>query len=485
MENTITFLLDGKLCTIDFNSDAPYTPTTTVLQYLRRDPGHQGTKEGCAEGDCGACTVVLAEPVGDKLQYQAMNSCLMFLPRLHGCQLITVENISAPREALHPVQQALVDHHASQCGYCTPGFTMSLFDHYKNNRGPQRAAIEDTLSGNLCRCTGYQPILDAAQDVLARPQADRFSETEKVVQKSLAQIDRKSRHLHTAEQDYFLPFTLEEALKIKKKYPQILVINGSSDVALRVTKKHEMLPAILDLSKIHALQQIKITANHWRIGSGATLNMILQHAAGAFPALYKACKTFGSHQIRNAATIGGNLAGASPIADLTPLLMACDAHVVLQSTTGRRDLSLEEFITGYRQTALRDDEILTEVELDLPDRKWQVDFYKISKRYDLDIATVSAGFALLPDADGLIEDCRLVFGGMAESTRRATEAEKFLIGKEWQMTIAEQAADLVRESFNPISDARSGAAFRSLAAGNLLLKFCSQFQGDSVKAGVL
>jgi xanthine dehydrogenase small subunit len=291
----------------------------------------------------------------------------------------------------------------------------------------------------------------------------------------LNSISKDSVTIKTKRHIYHLPARLDEALKLKLKYPQALLIDGSTDVALRVTKQHEILSAIVDLSNVTELKQINGDADLIRIGAGVSINHLMILAKNDFPALFKICKTFGSNQIRNLATIGGNLGSASPIGDLAPILMAYRAKVALRSIHGARSVALDEFITGYRKTALNRDEIITGIEIPVPSENTFIKTYKISKRYDLDIATVSAGFRLELDK-GVIKDCVLVFGGMAAQTSHAAKAEAFLAGKPWNRKIVEQCMKIIRESFTPISDARSGAEFRSIAAANLLMKFWLETQ---------
>lgn len=472
MAHIISFLLDGKIKAIDFTKQPHLTPTTTVLQYLRGLPNHHGVKEGCAEGDCGACTVVLAEarPEGG-LAYKAVNSCLLFLPKLHGKQLITVENLQDASGNPHPVQKSLAEHNGAQCGFCTPGIVMSLFGHYKSGASAGREEIEDTLSGNLCRCTGYQPILEGARLALNDVQSDHFSKEQEETRSVLDSISRESLTLKTATQIYHLPAHLDELLQLKAQYPQALLINGATDAALRVTKNHELLPAIIDSSNVHELKEVQASEKKLRIGGGVSINELLELTKESFPAISKMCKTFGSKQIRHLATVGGNLGSASPIGDLAPVFLACDARVIVRSARGIRKIKMAAFITAYRQTALLPDEIILSLELPKTNASVRIGAYKISKRYDLDIATVSAGFRVELDENGLVRNCIAAYGGMAAVTARAEKAESFLIGKKWNRENVEQAIALVREAFTPISDARSGAEYRRVVAGNLLLKF--------------
>jgi xanthine dehydrogenase small subunit len=469
----IAFWMDGKKVEIDFQKDRQWQPTTTLLNYLRSLPHHKGTKEGCAEGDCGACTVAIAETDGSgKLSYKAIDSCLVFLPMIHGKQLITVENVGTSDD-LHPVQKAMVDCDGSQCGYCTPGFIMSLFALYKSAETPDNETILDALTGNLCRCTGYRPIVEAAAKSCTGACTDRFSQQEHQVATALDQIHQESGDLalQSGDNAYYRPTALTEALAIRKKHPTALLVCGGTDVGLMVTKRKLQLPLVLDLSGLAALRGHEETAAGLRLGATLSLEAVKTLSKGRFPALFDMLAVFGSRQIREQATLGGNLANASPIGDTPPVLIALDATVELQSLDGTRSMKVAEFITGYRTTALRPDELITAVIIPPTPPTVTVKSYKISKRKDLDISTVSGGFWLKLNPQGIVEDIGLVYGGMAAMTKRAQKAEDFLRGKPWTRANVEAAMDLVEAEFTPISDARAGKEGRRIMARNLVLKF--------------
>jgi xanthine dehydrogenase small subunit len=477
MRSTVSFILDNRVITEDFSRAV--TPTTTVLNYLRNLPTHKGVKEGCAEGDCGACTVALGERDGNAIRYKAIDSCLVFLPMIHGKQLVAIENLGASTSALHPIQQAMVETGGSQCGYCTPGIIMSLFALYKSHFQPTRHDIDDALTGNLCRCTGYQPIVEAARRACLHWGMDSLSQQEHQIVQLLRTIEHSSAVITTNTQTYFQPRTLLEALTLKHQYPHAIVICGATDVALRVTKKHEMLPTILDLSFVDELKTIRETDDALHIGSGVVLSELRSKIENTFPALADMLNVFGSLQIRNLATLGGNLGSASPIGDTLSALIPYNANVILQNVSAKREVAIRAYTTGYRKTVRANDELIVEIVLPKPKQNTLVRWYKVSKRKNLDISTVSAGFALEFDEMKRISSATLTYGGMAERVKQATTAEMFLQGKRWERDVLEEAMPLIDKDFTPISDARGSAEFRRIAARNLLMKFWSETARDN------
>ncbi len=483
MQQNISFVLDGKIRDLEFTEE--FGPTTTLLNYLRKSPVHKGVKEGCAEGDCGACTVVTGELSGNKLKYKAIDSCLVFLPMIHGKQVITVENLKHSennKTVLHPVQQEMVSCNGSQCGYCTPGIVMSIFSLYKNENNPGKDSINDALTGNLCRCTGYQPIIEAAINSCVNGGIDHFSKDENKIVTMLQQIKQNSESLGIAirSQKYYQPLTKSEAFELRNKMQDSVLISGATDVALRITKRHELIPEIIDLSAIDELKKCKVTDYVIKLGAGMSLEEVKNVSVTALPALHETLTVFGSRQIRMLATLGGNLGSGSPIGDTLPTLMAYDAEIKLQSVSGDRLIKMNRFIKGYRQTERRPDEIISAVIINKPAPGTIVKFYKVSKRKDLDISTVSAGFSVTLNRNK-VSGIVLAFGGMAALTKSAVKAEAFLMANEWTRENIEEAMKLIGEEFTPLSDARSGAEFRLQVAKNLLLKFWNDTQSINSK----
>ncbi|MEK6570224.1 MAG: xanthine dehydrogenase small subunit, partial [Bacteroidota bacterium] len=468
MQSAVSFVLDGKIHTVEFNGFEELRPTTTVLNLLRSLPNHTGVKEGCAEGDCGACTIVLGELTEQGyIKYTAVDSCLVFLPMIHGKQLVTVENLKNEKGELHPVQQAMVESGGSQCGYCTPGFIMSLFALYKNKDRPTREDIDNALTGNLCRCTGYRPIVEASAKACVHHGVDHLTNQEPYVKELLQFIPKESLCIQTPHQLYLRPASLGEAITLLHQHPNAIVIRGATDVALRVTKNNEVLQEILDFSALHELETFTEKETEVVIGSGLSLQELMLKIQHLFPALHSMVTVFGSEQIRNLATLGGNLGTASPIGDTLPVLFAYQARVVLEGNNGRREIPIEQYIVGYRKTIRKPDEIITAVIIPKITKGVHVKSYKVSKRKDLDISTVSGCFRLALNGSTEVEELTLAFGGMAEKVKRATTAEQFLIGKQWNRETVEQAMSLVDNDFTPLSDTRGSAQFRRVASRNL------------------
>ncbi len=478
MRDTIQFLVNGEPARIDLGPGSPWRPTTTVLQYLRAHPEYRGVKEGCAEGDCGACTVVLAEDGTDgALQYRAVDSCLLFLPTLHRKNLITIEGLRATDGALHPVQDAIVRHSGSQCGFCTPGIVMSLFALYHTAGVIGRHDVIDALAGNLCRCTGYRPVVDAALDSCAARGPDHFSAAEPGVLRALGAIPSDDMLIETETQAYCRPATLAFALRYRSIKPEAIIVNGATDVALRVTKRHEQLASVLDLSGIAELRSLRVSPAAIDAGAGVTIEELRRVATGRIPALAEMLSVFGSRQIRNVATLGGNLGTGSPIGDTLPVLLALEATVSVSGPRGERAVPIQDFFTGYRSTACAPDEIIVAVHIPIPPQGTDVRAIKVSRRKELDISTVSAAMRLRTTGNGSVDEIVLAYGGMAATPQRASATEAFLSGKPWSRSTVEAAMDAVANDFAPLTDVRGSAQYRTLIARNVLLKFWAATDG--------
>ena len=464
MRATIRFLLGN-----DARALTGADPTRTVLQYLREDEGLCGTKEGCAEGDCGACTVTVAERDGaDGVRYRAVNSCIMFVPALDGKQLLAVEHLAGDDGGLHPVQQAMVDHHASQCGFCTPGFVMSLATMHMAAEAPDRAGIVDALAGNLCRCTGYRPILDAATAALTtKANTDPGSLRTRL---DALGTDDETLDCEGAGRRFVAPRSLAELTGILTREPMALILGGGTDIGLWVTKQHRDLPLMVATEHVAALRRIDTGDAHVTIGAAVTYADAMEALAAMHPAIPGLMRRIGSRQIRERGTIGGNVANASPIGDMPPLLLALDAVLILASATGKRRLPIDAFFQGYRTTALGAGEVLAAIEIPRPKPETRLGVYKVSKRFDQDISAVCAAFALRLDGDRVIS-MRVAYGGMAAVPCRARAVEDALTGHHWTMENLRAAVAELDGTFTPLSDMRASAGYRTLVARNLLLKF--------------
>ncbi|RMH53457.1 MAG: xanthine dehydrogenase small subunit [Deinococcus-Thermus bacterium] len=451
--DTIEFRLNGKTVRVE-----GIEPHTTLLSWLR-GRGLTGSKEGCAEGECGACAVLLLRPDGQGSRLEAVNGCLLLLPSLAGQEVWTVEGL-AQGDRLHPVQEAMLQG-GSQCGYCTPGFVVSMAAEYYR-KGRQGFDLE-ALSGNLCRCTGYRPIRDAALSLGELPPDDPLA-------RRLEQPAPEPGPVrYTAGRTYLRPTSLAELFQMQAEYPQARLLAGGTDLAVEANQRFARAEALLDISALPELKTLRWDAAYVELGAGLTLSELERALQGRIPLLSAWFPLFASRLIRNRATLGGNLGTASPIGDGPPVLLALGAEVVLAGPSGERTLPLEGFFTGYRKTALMPGELIRAVRIPLPLASI-ARFYKVAKRPLDDISTVAAAFALELE-EGRVKRLRIGLGGVAPTPARAYQTEAFLLGKPWEERTVRAAAEVLRSEFQPISDHRGSAAYRRAMLGNLLLKF--------------
>jgi xanthine dehydrogenase small subunit len=474
MANNPRFLLDGKLIELD-----RVEPTRTVLQYLREDLLRMGCKEGCAEGDCGACTVVIADLTDDALEYHAINACIQFLPTLDGKALFTVESLKADDGSLHPVQQSMVDYHGSQCGFCTPGFVMSMFALYKNNPAPTRAEIDDALSGNLCRCTGYRPIIDACihmYDYTAPPDNEA-----QLIEQLRALQHQQGVSLELEQARYYAPATVDELASLYQQNPQAQILAGGTDVGLWVTKQLRELPLVIYLGNVAELKRITLKQDSIEVGAAVTLNNAAAEIIRHYPELTDMFRRFASVPVRNAGTLVGNVANGSPIGDSMPALIVLDTRVKLRRGSTVREMPLADLYLDYMKNALLAGEFIEAIEIPVREESILLRCYKLSKRFDQDISAVCMAILLRLDGDKVTE-IRIALGGMAAIPKRATQTEQLLNGGKWDESAVTAAMQKLTEDFAPLSDMRASADYRSRVTANLLYRFYIETRPDRALA---
>ena len=489
----LRFLVNGEPVTV---SGVP--PQTTLLEFLREHRALCGTKEGCAEGDCGACTIVLAESDGAAaLTWKPVNACIRLLPSVAGKAVFTVESLQGSDGTLHPAQQALVEHHGSQCGFCTPGFTMSLFGLFKNASRPPASAIEDAISGNLCRCTGYRPIVAAAHAMYDAPQladwracgvADDGSRVttaeESRLAASIASLAEAGTLAYEAQgRRWWSPRSVDALAALLVEHPKARVVAGATDVGLWITKHHRDVGDIVYTGDVDELRAIRETETHLCIGAAATLTDAFAALEPSWPELHEAWVRFASVPIRNSGTLGGNVANGSPIGDSMPALIALGATVVLRRGDVTREIDLADFYLAYQKTALQPSEFVAEIRVPQRRDNLLLRAYKISKRYDQDISAVFACFALHVE-DGVVASARIGCGGVAPVPKRASATEAVLVGQPWSEATAGVAMREITREFAPIDDMRASATYRRAALGNLLRRFHLETSGARVRTRV-
>ncbi|MEM9762896.1 MAG: xanthine dehydrogenase small subunit, partial [Pseudomonadota bacterium] len=469
----LRFLLNDREVALE----AP-PPHATLLDHLRLDKRLCGTKEGCAEGDCGACTVLIGRPSGEGMAYEPANACIRLMPSVHATHVVTVEALA--KGALHPVQQAMVETHGSQCGFCTPGIVMALYAHWRAAGAADRPALETALQGNLCRCTGYAPILEAATRALAAggQAADPLTAQAATTAKRLNAMQTGRLTLEGPGGTALLPADVDDLAAILAERPDATIVAGATDIGVWTAKDfREISPAVF-IDHLPGLAAIEPVENGLRIGAAASYADLLPWIDARHPWLSTYWRRIGGPQIRSAGTLGGNLATASPIGDTPPPLMVLGAEVTLRSAAGRRSLPIEAFITGYRETALAPGEFIESIHLPDPAPGTFHTASKISKRRDEDISSLSAAFALTL-SQGRVATARIAFGGMAAQPMRAQALESSLEDRPWSLTTATAAAAALTEDFEPISDMRASASYRAAVARNLVLRAWRESTGEA------
>lgn len=473
----IRFVLNDETVVIDSIS-----PTTTLLDWLRETKRLTGTKEGCGEGDCGACTVLVGKVVDDRLVYRSINACIRFVPSLSATHVVTIEHLAGPNGVLTPIQQALADLHGSQCGFCTPGIVMSLYALLMEKPTPSRAEIEVALQGNLCRCTGYESIfraVEAAAAGMSQASPDRLTLARERIIATLNDLKpKRTIRIFHGQQRSIIPFNTADLADAYATEPNAVIVAGATDVGLWVTKQMRQLSPVIFINHLTELQTVTETDDKVRLGAVVTYTQAQNVLAKNFPALGKLLIRIGGQQVRNMGTIGGNVANGSPIGDTPPALIALDATVTLRSRNGARSLPLEDYFIEYGKQARESGEFVEALEIPKLDEDEFYAIYKISKRRDEDISALCAAFKLKLDASGNVASIRIAFGGMAGTPKRATNTEAFLTGKPWNEATVNAARVELAKDYTPLSDWRASADYRMLAAQNLLTRLLIETSGE-------
>ena len=456
-----------------------FAPTETLLDYLRLRERAVGTKEGCAEGDCGACTVAVGRADGaGRVVYQPVNSCILLLGMVDGAEIVTVEDLAWADGSLHPVQRALVDTHASQCGFCTPGFVMSLFTLYHSETPADRAIVNDWLAGNLCRCTGYRPIADAALACCTGAADDAFARRATETAGLVAEIDDREDLVSGSDDTFFAAPATEDALaRLCARHPDATVVGGATDVGLWITKQLRSLPRIVHTGRVASLHEVRDAGDRLEIGAAATYCEAEAALGGIDPDVGEMLRRLGSKQVRSTGTIGGNIANGSPIGDSPPVLIALGATIELRHGDARRTLALEDFFVDYGRQDRAPGEILTRITVPKLGAGEHLRCYKISKRFDQDISALLGAFRFRVHR-GRVTQARIAFGGMAATPKRALETERAVAGVRLRDAASwPAAADAIAEDFSPIDDLRASAGYRMRVARSLLLKALAEVAG--------
>ncbi|QDG76044.1 xanthine dehydrogenase small subunit [Labrenzia sp. PHM005] len=466
--NEIRFLLNGRDVAVrDVEADA------TLLDFLRLERRLTGTKEGCAEGDCGACTVLVGRLLDGQLIYETVNACIRFVASLDGCHVVTIEHLKGEAGQLHPIQQAMVDFHGSQCGFCTPGFIMSLYALWMGNPEPTETQVETAIQGNLCRCTGYQPIIAAAMaaNQYGTPAKDFLNAEREAISQRLADLNDGLRVVCGPEDNRaIVPASVADLADVLTEWPQATIVAGSTDVGLWVTKFMRPIGPAVFIAHLEELKSVTLSDTALEIGAGVTYTEVQDSIRSAFPHLEAYWDRIAGQQVRNMGTIGGNIANGSPIGDTPPVLIALEAEITLRKGKTQRTLPLEDFFIEYGKQDRAPGEFVEAITIPRPKANQRHDAYKISKRRDEDISSVAAGFNVTVE-NGIVTAARLAFGGMAGTPKRAAAAEAVLIGQPWNAATFAAAGKALEVDFQPLSDWRASAQYRITVARNLLQRF--------------
>ena len=473
----IRFILNGEDVRL-----AQVAPDETLLDYLRLRRSLTGTKEGCAEGDCGACTVLVGRLTPDGLVYEGVNSCIRFLGSLDGTHVVTVEHLAPASGKLHPVQQAMVDCHGSQCGFCTPGFVMALYALWMQEPNPSEQRIEKALQGNLCRCTGYEAIVRAAHAVSSYGDAggDPLAVERTAIANRLKSMrDGACIEIGTDTKCFYVPASVDDLADILEAEPKATIVAGATDVGLWVTKFMREIAPVVFIGHLDELRRTSEKDRLLTIGAGVSYTETFNLLAGRIPALATLIDRIGGEQVRNMGTIGGNIANGSPIGDTPPPLIALGATLTLRHSKARRTIPLEEFFIDYGKQDRKPGEFVEAVHVPLPASDSRFAVYKVTKRRDEDITATLGAFSLMLDASGKVEKIRVAYGGMAATPKRARAVEAALVDKPWTREIVDAALAEYEKDFNPLTDMRASAEYRMLASKNLLIRFFLETSGHA------
>ena len=477
--NAIRFLLNGEEVTV-----TDVRPETTLLDWLRLERRLRGSKEGCAEGDCGACTVLVGRLSGDEIIYDSVTACIRFVGSLHGTHVVTVEHLRGENGTLHPVQQAMVDHHGSQCGFCTPGFVMSLYGLWMRDPRPSRSAVEKALQGNLCRCTGYAPIIRAAEAMASYglPEADPlWAERIAVKDRIKALNDGRRVELGADAGRIIIPASLDDFAAVYAENPGATIVAGSTDVGLWVTKFMRPIGPVIFIGHLEELKRIAENHSEVRFYAGVSYSEALPVIGTSFPELLPLWNRIAGEQVRNMGTIGGNIANGSPIGDTPPALIALGAKLTLRKGEHRRELKLEDYFLAYGKQDREPGEFVESVTVPLLPAGEKFAVYKLSKRREEDISALCGAFRVFVNDAGVVGMARIAFGGMAATPKRAKAVEAALVGQPWTMATVEAVLPAFAEDYQPISDMRASKEYRLLAAQNLLKRFFLESEGETAR----